>query len=150
MKAADRKRALTAVRIYRRAGGTPQVTAIAPIAKRLKVEPDSAAVILNIGLLIEQCEAYRLTDNEMLVMTALARVEARRVALGHAVAKANQVDFAAGKRSGWSYSVSKKRLLLGDLGFIIHTPAGHIWLTAAGWAFVWATGLILKNWKVPT
>jgi hypothetical protein len=143
MKAADRKRALKAARLQHRG------VMLHAIARRLKVDQPRAQVIMNVGLAIEQCEAHRLTDNEMLVMKTLARVEARRVALGEAVAKSNHVDFAAGKRSGWTYSVVKKRLFGGELPFVIYTPNGHVWLTAPGWAFVWATGLILKNWKVP-
>lgn len=150
MKAAERKQALQAARIHRRVGGSvPAVAAIAPIAKRFKVSSHQAVTILNRGLLIEQLEAHRLTEPEMLVMKTLARIEARRVARGEAVAKANQVDFALGKRSGWCWTVVKKRLFGGELPFVIYTPNGNIWLTAPGWAFVWAAGLILKNWKVP-
>lgn len=154
MKPAVRKLALKAARLSKRGNDT------LAIARKLKIveprsdklglfDPGRAVAILNRGLLIEQCEAQRLTENEMLVMKTLARIEARRVERGEAVAKANHVDFAAGKRSGWCWSVVKKRLYSGALPFVVYTPNGNIWLTAQGWAFVWATGLILKNWKVP-
>lgn len=149
MKAADRKLALKAARIHKRMGGnTAHGAAVETIARRLKVHPDRGVQILNRGLLIEQIEAHRLTANEMLVMATLARIEARRVSLGEAASKASAVDFAAGKRSGWCWSIVNKRLTFLP-HFVVHTPNGHIWLTPAGWAFVWATGLILKNWKVP-
>jgi|GEM_PF-5732362 len=156
MKAADRKLALRAHRIHKRTGG-----GVAAVAKRLKVDQGAASHLLFKGLLIEQSEAYRLTEPEMQAMTALARVEARRVALGESVPKANQVDFAAGKRSGWCGGIIAKRLRTlrdGDdnatatsrLNLIVYPrDAGHIWLTASGWAFVWAAGLVLKNWRVP-
>jgi hypothetical protein len=147
MKAVDRKRALTAARIHKRHG---TAGGIAAIAKRLRVNDDDAVLILNRGLLIQQCEAYRLTDDEMLLIKTLARCEARRVEQGQQAIKSNVIDFACGKRSGWCWSIVKKRLQDGALPFVVQTPNGHIWLTPAGWAFAWATGLILKNWKVPT
>jgi hypothetical protein len=142
MKPAERRRALVAARLSKKHA----LGAVGAVAKKLRVDESTAQAIMFKGLLIEQCEAHRLTDNEMLVMKALARVEARRIALGEKAAKANQVDFAAGKRSGWSWSIVKKRILGRLVG---HTSSGHIWLTPDGWAFVWAAGLILKNWRVP-
>jgi hypothetical protein len=160
MKRRDRDLSLKAARIHKRRGG-PNVDVLG-IAKRLKVEPHAVAQILNRGLLIEQCEAHRLTDNEMVAMTVLARLEARRVHLGGPPPTIGEVDHAAGKRSGWTGKVVQRRLrtarptdagvrdITNRLGFIAYpNDAGSIWLTPAGWAFVWATGLILKNWKVP-
>lgn len=158
MKRADRLLALKAGRLASRS------TPLSPgaIAMKLRVEPSAVQTILNRGLAIVQSESHRLTDNEELVMATLARVEARRVELGFGPMDIRYVDHAAGKRSGWTNTVIQERLrqarpldagvraITNRLDFVCHPhPAGKIWLTPAGWAFVWATGLILKNWKVP-
>jgi hypothetical protein len=127
------------------------------------IDPDRAHSLAENGRLIFTAESHCLTDNERLVMTALARVEARRVHLAQpGSCELKAVDFAAGKRSGWARSIAKKRLahaVAADgfyefqpdrFGFLVMNDRGAIWLTASGWAFVWATGLVLKNWKVPT
>jgi hypothetical protein len=157
MKRADRRRALSAARIHRKTDcGGPG------IAARLKVDLDEASLILNRGILIEQSEAHRLTGNEQLVMTVLARLEARRVERGGPLCSIGEVDFNSGARSGWTSNVIAPRLrqarpsdagvrdITNRLDFVANPKAaGAIWLTPAGWAFVWATGLITKNWKVP-
>jgi hypothetical protein len=154
MKRADRLLALKAHRISTRKA----ITSVA-LAKKLRVFEDVAIHLANKGLMIERAEGKRLTEREMQVMTALARCEARAVALGIVLVKMNEVDFAAGQKSGWCASIANKRLRKarleeGDdglmrLGLLVITSNRNIWLTPAGWAFVWATGLITKNWKVP-
>jgi hypothetical protein len=156
MKRADRDLALKAARLFNRPMSHSDV------AKKLRVDLEAGRTILNRGLLIEAFEGHRLTDNELVVMTVLARLEARRVHLGGPPPTIGQVDHAAGKRSGWAGKVVQKRLrtarpsdagvrdIANRIGFVTFpNDAGLIWLTEAGWAFVWATGLILQNWKVP-
>lgn len=156
MKRYIRNIALKAHRLAKRHGAVV-------IATKLKLpSTDAAVAIANVGLLIEQLEAHRLTANELLVMTTLARMEARRVELGAVAPYIGGLDRTAGKRSGWSGKVIAKRLrqarpadagvrdIMNRLDFVAcPIDAGRIWLTPAGWAFVWATGLILRNWKVP-
>jgi hypothetical protein len=154
MKPADRKLALKAYRLAVKKLGNRE------IAVKLKLEStDTARDLAQIGYQIAAAEALRLTDNELLVMKTLARIEARRVEGGWGSPKTKEVDWAAGKRSGWTAYVVDKRLralrhseVSGGrerIGYVYHSPNGHIWLTPSGWAFVWATGLVLKNWKVP-
>lgn len=157
MKPATRKLALKAARIHKRANAPAS-----EIAKRLRVDEPKATEILFRGILIAQHEAHRLTDQEADVMATLARLEARRVHLAGRPCEIGEVDFAAKKRSGWCGKIIAPRLrqarpsdagmrdITNRLDFVANpNPAGLIWLTPAGWAFVWATGLISKNWKVP-
>jgi hypothetical protein len=157
MKPAARRQALRAARLHHRGNNT------AAIAQKLRLRDSNVAgEIAHVGLLIQQCEAHRLTGPEQLVMETIARLEARRVALGGAAPAIGQVDHAAGKRSGWTGKTIAKRLrsprpsdagvrdITNRLAFIAYpNDAGRIWLTPAGWAFVWATGLIDNNWRAP-
>lgn len=157
MKPATRRLALKANRLAER-GNQPHA-----IARKLKLESEAHAnAIVNVGILISQLEGHRLTAPEQLVMAALARLEARRVERGDVAPAIGQVDHSAGKRSGWTGKTIAKRLrkarpsdagvrdVANRLDFIAYpNDAGRIWLTPAGWAFVWAVGLIDKNWRVP-
>lgn len=156
MKLRDRKLALKAALL--RAKGLDSVM----VGQKLKVGQGEAQVILWRGELIAQAEAHRLTERELLVMAGLARLEARRTELGGPLPTIGELDRALDKRPGFSSAVIKKRLRtlrdgeplgvgeLNRIGFIrFPRDAGGVWLTPAGWAFVWATGLITKNWKVP-
>lgn len=130
-------------------------------AVRLKVSPEAARDLEVQGRMIVQAEALRLTANERFVMKALARIHARYIALGHAGwPPLQEVDFAQHRRSGFTNKTIQARLLqlewseeadrAGRLDFITRSTNGrNIALTAAGWAFVWATRLIKPNWKVP-
>jgi hypothetical protein len=134
------------------------------LAKRLGVDSaDLAGMHAIRGRMIVAAEGQRLTENEHLVMKTLARLEARRVALGHGTVTTPRVDRAAGKRSGWCAYTVDKRLRMARLpeeeeedasyrflGLVRHSTNGHIWLTLRGWAFVWEARLIKPNWKVPS
>lgn len=177
MKRADRELALKAHRLRTRKHDSATIARKLDIRERCFVitkrgvigakisdklglpDPERAHDLAENGRLILRFEGYRLTKNEALVMKALARVEARRVHLVQPRScEAKDVDFAVGKRSGWTAGVVKKRLRTARLtehdpgtrlDLLVHTERNSIWLTPAGWAFVWATGLILQNWKVP-
>lgn len=125
------------------------------LAKRIGVESaDLASTHALRGRMIADAEALQLTENEYLVMKTLAWLSARQIALASGSVTTPRVDRAAGKRSGWCVGVIKARLRYsGDtqcFGFVVHSHNGHIWLTRAGWAFVWEAKLIKSNWKVPS
>jgi len=149
MRFADRDRALKAYRLSSKIEGGKA------LAAELKVESAAVARLLaNTGYRIKAAESFRLTERELLLMRVLARVEARRTLCGASSPKSREVDWAAGKYRGWSAKVAEGRLAKHNLetpglDLVEHTQNGHIWLTPAGWAFVWATGLIKPNWKVP-
>lgn len=157
MKPAARRTALKAARLSRKGHDANA------IARKLRLAEHVEAVgIIQAGLLIEQLEAHKLTAGEQLVMETLARLEARRVALGGVPPQIGQVDHACGKRSGFTGKTIAKRLrnprpsdagvrdITNRLDLVAYpNDAGRIWLTPAGWTFVWATGLIDKNWRAP-
>lgn len=117
------------------------------LGARLKTSADNAHDLANIGVLIERAEARRLPRRLRDVMKVIARVIARQVMLGRDWAKTSEIDFAAGKRSGWC---GKVLVQLTSRGLIIMPQPGRLTFTDAGWAFAWATGLIKPSWKVPT
>lgn len=131
----------------------------AEIARRLKLPMvEQAYGLVRAGEKIVTAESYRLTESEMFVMRALVRAEIRAIETDKWPPKTKDVDFAAGKRSGWCAKVVEARLRMERedeprgkrLGLLYLAPATRaIWLTAPGWAFAWDAGLILENWKVP-
>lgn len=116
------------------------------LAARLKVDPGTARDLVRVGGLINYAELFRFPAKTHDRLKVIARVIARKVMLGFPYAKTSEVDFAAGKRSGWC---SKAIIELVALGLIMMPDKGKIALTPTGWAFVWETGLIKPNWKVP-
>jgi hypothetical protein len=160
MNLAHQARALVAYRLSKKSTGGKE------LAARLKVENAAAAhALAEQGRQIHLAESYRLTEREWEAMKVIARTEARRIELHPSCSiKASQVDWAAGKRRGWCAYVISRRLVerpnegVGPegagpdrtyLGLVWHSRNGHMGLTPAGWAFVWSTGLIKPNWKVP-
>lgn len=117
------------------------------LAARLKCPLSNALYLLDIGALIEQAEASRLSKRERDVFKVICRVAARNVMQGTADAKIADVDFAAGKRrTGWC---GKSLTGLTIAGLVVSTNPGRLRLTNAGWAFAWESGLIKSNWRVP-
>lgn len=153
MKPTFRETCIRAHDLYNKNVGFPE------IAKRLKLPMvEQAYGLVKAGEKIVAAESYRLTDNEMLVMRALVRAEIRAIETDKWPPKTKDVDFAAGKRSGWCAKIIEPRLRMAHEG----EPSGNrigllyvgkstraIWLTPPGWAFAWDAGLILENWKVP-
>lgn len=130
------------------------------LAARLKVSTERARDLADIGANIVTAERCDLTRLEWEAMKALARVLARKVHLGEQLrCNARDVDFAAHKRTGWCWRIVTKRMSVESLdgtvpidrlGFVhIMVDRRRLWLTAAGWAFVWGTGLVKPNWRVP-
>lgn len=117
------------------------------LAARLKVGLDAATDLAEAGAMIERAERMRLSRRQNDVMKVIARVIARQIMLGRDWAKTGEIDFAAGRRSGWC---GKMLVGLTVAGLIAMPTAGRLTLSPAGWAFVWAGRLIKPNWKVPT
>jgi hypothetical protein len=140
MKPAQRDIALKAYRLVQK-----HITGD-ELAARLKTDPDKAADLAQIGAFINGAEKMRLSEYDYARLKVIARVMARSVALGQFYAKTSEVDFAAGKRAGWC---GKFLVDLTALGFITMPAPQRITFTPAGWALVWATGLIKQNWRVP-
>lgn len=116
------------------------------LAARLKADPDSAARLAAIGVMIEYAEGSQLSGKQADVMKVIARVIARNVMLGRDYAKSGDVDFAGGFRRG---TCTKQLVALAALGLVEMVLLDRITLTRAGWAFAWETGLIKNNWTVP-
>lgn len=146
MKTSLRERALRAHRLLKK-----NITGEA-LAARMKVADGyEAHHLAHIGGRIIETEGWELTDAEWLLMKTLARVEARRIERGDGTPKCKDIDWAAGKHTGWCRHTVEKRLRHeARIGFVHYMPNGEIWLTPTGWAFVWATRLIRKpSWRVP-
>lgn len=116
------------------------------LAARLKCDVETAIGLAQVGEMIAGAEDMRLTEREFNGLTVICRVIARNIMLNVGYAKASDVDFAAGKRSGWT---GKVMLGLVASGLVVMPLPGRIALTRAGWALAWETGRIKRNWKVP-
>jgi hypothetical protein len=147
-----RERALKAHRL-----ASQNITGV-ELAKRLKVfeagrdprvalyDPDAAHALAQIGAFIYGAEQMRLSHKDFERLKVIARVVARQTMLGRFNVKTSDVDFAAGKRTGWC---GKSLVDLTAAGLITMPVPGRIAFTAAGWVLVWIAGLIKPNWKVP-
>lgn len=116
------------------------------LAARLKTDPDTARDLARVGSLIDAAEGLRLSERNLDMLKVIARVMARNVMLGLPYAKVKDVDFSAGKRTGWC---GKCLVPLTAAGLIAMPQPDRVTFTAAGWALVWETGLIKENWRVP-
>lgn len=116
------------------------------LAVRLKVEPEQALALVKAGVLIQRAEDTKLKQREWDVLKVVVRVLAQNILLGRDFAKTGDVNFAAGKRSGWC---TKQIPTLTVIGLVEMADADKIRLTKAGWVLAWETGLIKPNWKVP-
>lgn len=158
MKPEFHARALKAHRLHLKGIGFPQIG-----GKLRLADANAAAALVRAGDKIAEAEGFCLTHNERLALKTLARVETRNIELDTIAPKTRQIDFAAGKRSGWCAKVVDERLrMLRDfedadpqprdrLNLVWHSATNNsIWLTGAGWALVWEAGFVLRNWKVPT
>lgn len=115
------------------------------LARRLKVSPETAQALANVGCIIELAEANRLSRREREVMKVIARVTARKAMLEIDWCKTSEINF--GKRSNWC---GKSLVELTAMGLITMPIKGRLALTGAGFAFVWEAGFIKPSWKVPT
>lgn len=161
MKPDLRKRALQAHRLLLK-----HVTGF-ELAARLKIGNEGgdadirARDLADIGSNIAAAEACDLTQLEWDAMKAIARVSARRVERGDDLRiLARDVDHVVGKPTGWCWRIVIKRLSVDSvdsapfnrdrLGFLEIIPSERrLWLTASGWAYVWAAKLVKSNWRVP-
>jgi hypothetical protein len=116
------------------------------LATKLKVEPAQAEMLFRVGTLIEHYEGHKLSQREWDVLKVIVRVIAQNIFLGREYANTGDIDFAAGKRSGWC---SQQIPGLSGMGLVSMPMRGQIYLTRAGWVLAWETGLIKPNWKVP-
>ncbi|RUU29716.1 hypothetical protein [Mesorhizobium sp. M6A.T.Ce.TU.016.01.1.1] len=94
---------------------------------------------------------YRLTESERLGLRLLAEEHRWRLDRGDISSpKSHHISARARKGAGWFNAMASKRLFtrrwsdkekrdLHGLGFVDLAGNGHVWLTAAGWAFVLAT-----------
>jgi hypothetical protein len=116
------------------------------LAARLNCGREKAADLAYVGSLIKLAEDRRLTERQFDVLKVIARTIARTTMLGRDWVKPSDVDFAAGKRSGWC---SRSLVSLTAAGLVRMVSDQHLSFTRAGWALVWEAKLIKPNWKVP-
>jgi hypothetical protein len=108
------------------------------LARRLRTDVDSAYRLARAGALIADAEQCRLSPDALNCLRVIARVTVRNVMLGVHYARMHEVEFVGGK--------SKAFLQLAANGLIAMPVQRRIVLTRAGWAFVWATGMI-ADWR---
>lgn len=116
------------------------------LARRLKVTPDRAELLVRVGHMIAQAESCRLRQREFDAFKIIVRLIARNTLMGLGYTKTGEVDFAAGKRAGWC---ARQLVGLSALGLVEMPRSPFVCLTRHGWCLAWEAGLIKPNWRVP-